>query len=343
VIYGSKFIAKLNDKELAFLVLHEAMHRVYRHLTTWRKLYNEDAQLANMACDYVINIELFDLDPDGKHIVMPKEGLLDPQYRGMNSKQVFDLLKKQGKRKGDNPDGPDGFDEHDWQGADDMSDEEKKELGREIDRAIRQGVMAAKKVGKGAGGMSRELEDLLTPKVDWREELREFIKSTCANKDMSTWRRPNRRYVHQGVYMPSMIGVTVGPMMIGIDTSGSIGVRELSDFLSEVKCIAEDVMPEQVDLLYWDSEVAKHEVYSRADLPSLVATTQPAGGGGTSPCCVTSYMEEKNMKPEVAVMLTDGYVGNDWGGVWPCPVLWVVVGNNNADATTGRTIHVEAN
>jgi hypothetical protein len=42
-------------------------------------------------------------------------------------------------------------------------------------------------------------------------------------------------------------------------------------------------------------------------------------------------------------MLTDGYVGSDWGGSWPCPVVWCVVGNASAEASVGKTIHVEWN
>ena len=96
VKYGRAFIKTLNDKELAFVVLHEAGHKMYRHLTVWKKLYKENAQLANAACDYVINIELKDLDPKEDTIQMPKIGLIDAKYRGMTSKQVYDLLKQQG-------------------------------------------------------------------------------------------------------------------------------------------------------------------------------------------------------------------------------------------------------
>jgi predicted metal-dependent peptidase len=42
-----------------------------------------------------------------------------------------------------------------------------------------------------------------------------------------------------GYYMPSMIGERVGRIVVAVDTSGSIGMVELTDFLSEVKGIAE--------------------------------------------------------------------------------------------------------
>ncbi len=347
--YGVPFIKMLNEKELAFVVLHEAMHKMYRHLTTWRKLHDEDAHLANCACDFVINLQLRDLDPYETDIAMPKDkdgkllGLIDERFRGMNAKQVFDILKqeqKDGGGSGGDGEG-EGFDDHDWDGARELNDEEKKELEREIDQAIRQGVMAEQKVkGSGTSGLARELGDLLAPKIDWRDVLREFVKSVCAGKDVSTWRRVNRRFIGSGVYMPTLVSETVGHIVLAIDTSGSIGGSELNAFLSESKAIFETVRPEMVDLLYWGSSVVAHETYGPESMDSLVQSTKPVGGGGTSPTCITEYMKEKKIEPECVIVLTDGYVGDDWGGAWSCPVLWCIVGGNTTVAPNGKTVHV---
>lgn len=372
--YGRGFVKSLSDKELSFVVLHEALHKALRHLTTWSKLHDENAQLANSACDYVINLMLLDLDPSGDSIVMPKYkdgllkgkpmGLLDVRFKGMNAKQVFDILKKEQQEggsggdkpedggtpidgsgrvpgKGGTPDDGAGLDDHDWDGAGEMTSEETKELARDIDQAIRQGLMAEKKVGKGAGGMSRELQDLLDPKVDWREVLREFVKSTCRAKDASSWRRVNRRFLSTGVYMPSMIGEKVGHLVVAVDTSGSIGQAELSKFLAEVKGIAEEVNPDKVDLIYWDSSVAAHEEYEESDVANIVSSTKPRGGGGTSPSCVSSFLSSKKISPECIVVLTDGYVGSDWGHGWTAPLLWAIVGGNTVTAPNGKTVHVK--
>lgn len=341
-IYGRQFVKELDEKELAFVVMHECMHKVYRHLTTWKKLHEENALLCNCACDYVINLKLKDIDPDGKYMRMPVKngkviGLIDEKYRGMNTKQVFDALKQDME---DGNGGGEGFDEHDWDGAKEMTDQEKEELHREIDRAIRQGQIAAKKAGTGAGGRDLELEELMEPKVDWREVLREFVKSICNAKDASSWRRVNRRFIGNDIYLPTLIGERVGHIVIGIDTSGSIGGKELNEFLSEVKGIADEVRPERVDLLYWDSEVAAHEEYDEYSVANIVNSTKPRGGGGTSPSCVTAYLKDKGINPECVIMLTDGYVGNDWGGEWPCPVMWTIVGGNSDVAPNGKTIHI---
>ena len=347
--YGRKFVAALTDKELAFLVAHEVSHKMYRHLTTWKKLHDLDHSRANKACDYVINLMLKELDPNEDIIAMPKfkdgpkkgerMGMYDPKYKGMNSKQVFDLLEEEEDEGGGG--GGDSIDDHDWDGAKDMTEEEKKTLEREIDQAIRQGLMAHEKAnGKGAGGVGRELDEHLEPQINWREELREYVKATCHNKDTSSWRRVNRRYLSAGVYMPSMIGEKVGHIVVAIDTSGSIGGHELSEFLAEVKGVAEEVNPEIVDLIYWDGSVAGHEKYEGADVSNIVSSTKPRGGGGTDPSCVSIHLRDENIKPECIIVLTDGYVPN-WGSEWTAPTMWVITGGNDAVADNGRTIHIK--
>lgn len=353
--YGADFVRDLKEKELAFVVLHEACHKMYRHLTTWRKLHDENHTLANFACDYVINLMIKDLDPHETHIAMPRDkdgkvlGLIDERFRGMNAKQVFDILKKEcndnggsGGEQGESG----GLDDHDWDGAKQLTEEEKRELEREVDQAIRQGIIAANKSKGDAGGdMARELGELLKPKIDWRDVLREFVKTVCAGKDASSWRRVNRRFVGSGVYMPTLISERVGRILIGVDTSGSIGGQELNTFLSEANAIFTQVKPSYVDLVYWDGRVAGHEEYTESEVDNIINSTKPVGGGGTSPSCVTEYMNEKKLEPECAIILTDGYVGSDWGeegsNRWPCPVLWCIVGNPSATPSVGKAVHID--
>lgn len=357
--YGREFVKTLNDKELAFVVLHENLHKAFRHLTTWQKLANQNKYLANCAMDYVINLMLVEMDPTEAHITFPKGpdgkpmGLLDQRFKGMHTKQVYDILKNEQKSGGGAPGDGDGeggdgagLDEHDWDGAKELTEEAKRELEREVDQALRNGEALHKKLnGVGAGNVNREIGELLRPQVDWREALREFVKTTCANKDESSWRRPNRRMLGDGVYMPSLIGNTVGEGLVGCDTSGSIR-EELRRFIAEMKVIAEEIKPEKLHVLYWDSHVASHEIYGdgHLSLDRLAAETAPKGGGGTTPSCVTTYMKAHKLKPEFVIMFTDGEVGNDWGGDWGgVPVLWVVCNNyrgENIMAPNGKTIHI---
>jgi len=354
--YGRKFVEGLDDKELGFVVLHENLHKAFRHLFIWRKLYDENPRLANAACDYVINLMIVKSDPDESVVAVPRKngkvfGLLDPKYAGMNAKQVFDMLKQEQEEQGDaggdgegdgEGGGHGGFDDHDWEGAQELGEGERKQLEREVDQALRQGQIAHQKIhGKGAGNMGRELGDLLAPQIDWREVLREFVKAICNTKDASSWRRVNRRYLSGDTYMPTLIGEKVGRIAIGIDTSGSIGGAELNRFLSEVKSIAEDVHPQNVDFIYWDSGVAAHEEYDELTVPNIVRSTKPRGGGGTDPTSMMNYLKEKNITPECIVMLTDGCIG-DWGNDWNAPILWTICnGASDVYAPCGKTVHIK--
>ena len=334
VRYGRKFVESLNDADLRGVILHEAKHKMYRHLLTWKHLNKQDPQRANMACDYVINLELVDEGgKSGGFISLPKGGLINEKYRGLNSAEVFNLLPPQPKGKGG---GGEGFDEHDWEGADGLNDAEKTELAKEIDQAIRQGAILAGKVG---GNVDRSFTDLMSAKVDWKEALREFVSSVSQGKDDSTWRKPNRRWLQHDIYMPSTISESMGRVVVAIDTSGSIYGEVLNRFISEVASVMQNMNPEQVDLLYWDCEVAGHEVYGLNDADRMTSSTKPKGGGGTSPKCITQYMRKHKIDPVCAIILTDGYVGNDWGGQWNCPTLWTIT--SDIKSPIGQTIKIE--
>ena len=332
-MYGRKFIDKLTDPEIRALILHENLHKAFQHLTIWKDLYDEDARLANMACDYVINLMIHDSDPEGKSVKLPEGGLLDEKYRGLDANTVYKMLKQNPPPDGEGSGDGAGLDEHDWDGAGDMTREEKQVLAREVDQALRQGKMLAGKLG---GNVPQQVNNALAPTVDWREVLREFISSSCQDKDESTWRRPSRRWVAQDVYMPSLIGESVGRVVVGADLSGSMW-DALPRLLGEIKAICEHVKPEAIDLLYWDTKVCQHETYERDQLDRLLTSTQPRGGGGTSPQCVVDYIKNKNIKAECCVMLTDGYV-DGWGSEWPCPVLWGIT--TDVVAKVGKSVKV---
>jgi predicted metal-dependent peptidase len=103
--YGREFVDKLTDEELRGLILHENKHKAFRHLTIWKSLWDDNPRLANMACDYVINLMIYDSDVEGKFVKLPEGGCFDEQYRGMDAATVFKLLKQktgngQGKSDG---------------------------------------------------------------------------------------------------------------------------------------------------------------------------------------------------------------------------------------------------
>jgi predicted metal-dependent peptidase len=358
VAYGRAFIDKLSEGGVKGVILHENLHKAFRHTTMWKHLYEDHAQMANMACDFVINLMIVDSDKGRGDVVLPKDGLYDPKYRGWDSQQVFNDLKEQAKKgsvhvktvgdqqgkdipveKGGKQyvlgEGGEPLDEHDWEGAKEMGKEEKEALSKDIDQALRQGAILA---GKMKGNVPREVCEALEAKVDWREALREFVNSFCMDKDESTWRRPSRRWIDQDVYMPSLIGESVGRIVVAIDTSGSIGGEEIGQFLGEVKKICETVRPDGIDLIYWDMDVCQHEKYEQDELENLLSSTKPKGGGGTDPQCVVDYIKAHKLKPECAVVLTDGYVGS-WGKGWECPTLWGIT-TKGIESEVGKSVTI---
>ena len=335
VIYNKDFIKTLDEKELNFVVLHEALHKAYQHMHLWKKLWKINPMVANMAADYVVNYAIHEADEQGEITKRPDSALFDVKYKGMTTKQIFDSLMQDAEKNGGGGQG--GHDSHDWEGADSLSDEEKKEVAKQIDQALRQGEIIR---GKMQGNKNRSVTEILEPKVDWREQLREFVNATCKNKDRTSWKRPHKRFIGHDIYMPSMIGEAIGQVVIGIDTSGSIGDKELNEFLTEVVAICDDVSPSSIELLYWDTHVAGHETYNQGDYKGLVQSTKPAGGGGTHVGCVNDYIKDKRIQPEAIIILTDGYVEDDFGGNWEHPTLWAIT-SKHITSPHGKTIHID--
>jgi predicted metal-dependent peptidase len=336
--YGAQFIATLNDTELMGLVLHEKMHCAYKHTFIWKHMYKEDPQLANMACDYVINLPIQDRYDKDSFVKLPDGGCVDERYRGMDAGEVFRALKKQYPNGApQNPNGMAGFDEHDWESGDEMAPEEIDAITKDIDSALRQGGILASKAG---ANVDRALMDMLEPKVDWREALREFITNSKIGDDYTSYRRIDRRFQSQDLTLPTAYSDRIYRIAVGVDTSGSIGNRELAAFLAEAQAIFDSVKPELVDLIYWGHNVAAHETYDEAALPTLRDSTKPKGGGGTDPECMSEYLNQHGIKPDCVVMLTDGEVFGSWGSNWPAPILWCIADNKHITAACGATVHM---
>jgi len=371
--YGRDFVDSLSDKELAFLVMHENMHKCYRHLTTWKALHEVDHRLANMACDHVINIQLYDMDKMESVLSHPRDpktgkyqGCFDERFRGMDAKQVFDILRAEqpeppprgkpcddgeesdidgptggnGSRGKDRQDVGNSLDEHDWDGAKDgMSEEEKKQLEQDIDHALRQGAIYAGKVG---GNMSREIGELLAPKVDWRAVLKRFVKTHLKGRDAPSWRKAHKNYLWQDVILPAIIGKKMKHLVIAMDTSGSVHGPLLDAFMSELNKVVVDTCPERVDILYWDTQVDGHETYT-LHMSDIVHKTKPRGGGGTNPDCIPVFMAKHKLKPDALVVLTDGYMHSNPPG-WASlnvPILWCVIGNSDYTPPKGQIVNIK--
>jgi predicted metal-dependent peptidase len=358
VEYSTKFVASLTDPQLRLLVLHEGVHIAYRHTRVWRDLWKENAQLANQAADHFVNLALVETDAGEGFISMPTIGVQpDKKYSGWNVRQIYEDLKQQqqqgggggkGKGKGNGQgqgqgqgqgEGEPGLDEHDWEAGEGMSQEEEQAEARVIDQALRQGELLARKLsqGKGNGRSSALLDDLLESKIDWREQLRDFVRETCAGRDESTWSRPNRRYIGMDTYMPAMQGITIGELVIVFDTSGSCFYGPImQSFASELAGVIEQVKPSKVRVLYTDWTVAGEQVFE--DGQFAVQNMDVKGGGGTDMTVAFQYVADHNIRPEACIVFTDGYT--PFGTATPYPTLWCIT-ERSIRSPWGTTLHID--
>ena len=246
---------------------------------------------------------------------IPDDSCYDPRFDGMSAEQVY-ALRQQDRQpqeqggKGENHAG--GQEEKSKPSEQDEGDEEEKsqepssEDEREQEKekqesnkpmsggevrdcmdedaptqeaewqvAVIQAAQAAKSQGKLPAGIERLVEEIRRPKIDWRAALRRFVQM-CAKADF-TWRQPNRRYVASGLYLPALRSEQMPPVVIGIDTSGSIGQAEMDMFAAEVSAVMDECAPEKIHVIYSDAAVQKVEEYEIGDAIKL----SPKGGGGT--------------------------------------------------------------
>jgi predicted metal-dependent peptidase len=316
VVFNPAFIDPLTDEELKFLVAHEVFHPMMEH--NYRR-GERNPRKWNRACDYVIN-ELLVQEGIGK---MPEGGLQSTSiYQAGNgtSDGIFNILEDQ---PGD--DGSGGY--ADGNGPfDDCEDAEgnaaeQAQAQAEMKIKVAQAAQAAKMMGKLSANMQRLVDEVLQPKVDWREVLQRFIEK--ARTDQRTYARPSRIFAAQGLYLPSMTGERMGELLFAVDCSGSIDQHTLNQFAAEIRTVKDDCLPARIHVVYFDSTVSHYESYAAEDDLDI----RPHGGGGTAFSPVFRYAEEHDIDPVACVFLTDLYC-HDFGNAPDYPVLWV---SNGAD------------
>jgi predicted metal-dependent peptidase len=365
--YGALFMQKLNDEELNGLIMHENGHVFYRHVTHYKSLFKKDPKITNVAADFVVNDMIKRLDEP--KIKLPPGALWNKMFRDWSLIQVYDYLKKRKEEldkqnDGQQDDGQQGsgspsgetlnndqgetdidkllknlgddqtLDEHDFEAGAEL---DEKELGEKVDRALRQGGILAGILG---AKKDRSIEELLEPKVDWREVLRDFVTANTIGKDEYSWRKFNRRMLANDMYLPSAISETIGEIVVAIDTSGSISGVELSAFAGELASICDSVTPEKVRVLWWDTKVHGEQIF-QGNYTNITTMLKPEGGGGTRVSCVSEYLINKAVNAECVVVFTDGFVENNVQWSHTAPLLWLVTDNKGFQPPAGKKVLME--
>ena len=225
----------------------------------------------------------------------------------------------------------DQADEHDISDTQDMTGEELKELDQNIDKAIREGGIVAGRMGVN---MPRAITEMLAPVVDWKEALRDFITSSVKGKDEFSWRRLNKRQLANDIYLPGVDDETLSEVVVAIDTSGSIGGKELALFAKELASICETASPDKVRVLWWDTMVHGEQVFIH-NYSNIEKMLKPQGGGGTRAGCVNDYINKNRITADCVIVFTDGYIENDVTWNVPSPTLWLITKRNDFTPPAG--------
>ncbi len=183
-------------------------------------------------------------------------------------------------------------------------------------------------------GLLRLYKSVANPQLDWQSLLQRFIES-CNDGDF-TWSTPNRRYISQDIYLPSRKEPRIQTMALAIDASGSVDEKMLAFFCAELGNILESY-DSTLFIMYHDTKVHKHEIYTRADRPLKLFVQ---GGGGTSYRDIPRYLEKEDITPSCLLWFTDFEC--DYFPEEPhYPVLWITQNTRNNKPPFGDVIIIK--
>ena len=317
IFYNPDFVLGLSPSLTRSAFAHEIMHCVQESFV---RRGGRNPRLWNCATDYAINLILKDAGFE-----IGKEWLLDDKYRDMSAEHIYDLLNQNKNNDDLKPfdivlDNP-------------LPSSEDVQTAMEWQVNVQAAAQMARQHGKMPKGMERFMQDMEEPQVPWQAVLQRFVSQTSRN-DYS-WQRPSKRMIAHGYHMPSLYSESMGLLVAGIDTSGSIDAPTLNAFGSEITAAFNAAHPEKLINIYCDAAVAHvDEIDQGSGLPEFGAH----GGGGTDLREIFNWLDEHDHKPAALIVLTDGYTpfpdqAPDY------PVLWCMT--TKVVAPFGETVRIK--
>ncbi|MDT0387978.1 hypothetical protein RM641_11120 [Streptomyces sp. DSM 41921] len=227
------------DAEWRFVLAHEMLHAALRH---GDRCGTRDPYLFNVACDYVVNGWLTEMEVG----TMPEGLLYDPQLAGLSAEEVYDriagdlrrrrrLATLRGKGVGDILGGPLG------------SPRDYVDLDAFYRRGLAQGLDLHQRQERGflPGGLVEEIRALSHPPLPWDARLaRWFDEFVPRPEPVRSYARPSRRQAstpdipRAGRWFPpeEIARCTFG---VVLDTSGSMDRVLLGKALGAIASYAE--------------------------------------------------------------------------------------------------------
>jgi predicted metal-dependent peptidase len=310
VYYDPEFVLKCNLKVLMAGLLHELGHLVRGHhdraIAAGIQAINHRPW--NVAGDLELNDDLekdSEVDMAGlpwdyispTKMKLPEEKMAEWYYNQMPKKELPNPncgsaasgVPQEWEKEGDK------------QGADKVG----KAEGKLIQKHVADTIKHSKTRGSIPGGWQRWAETFGQPVVNWRSQLSALIRNRLAqvygNFDYSYSKANRRQRLYGKILMPAMIQ-PVPKLATVIDTSGSMGAKDLSMALTEIKGILTAVGIGEVTNYVVDAEChGGRKITSVADI-------ELKGGGGTDMRVgISKAIEEARGDLDVVIVLTDGY------------------------------------
>jgi len=314
--YNMDFVDSLTKQEVIGVLIHELYHCMFIHMT---RMDTRDPSVWNQACDYVVNYEII----KNTKYQLPEDRLYDEDYNDWTAEAVYEDLMKDPDKQDDNFSEATGeFTEGDPEDTEDYWKD-----------ALSEAVTAFKDTDHVPNTIEGYVANLLHPKLDWKTILRDFI-TTKVKSDYS-FNRPNRRFIHQGMILPSLDGDKIGNVVIAVDTSCSVDDAELDIMQAEINAIIEDVRPTSTTVIMCDTKVHNVVEYDEFSYPVIL---QFKGRGGTDLSPPFEYVEKSGSVPDCFIYLSDLEADFDFPQP-PYPVIWVNTYDNKT-APFGETITI---
>jgi predicted metal-dependent peptidase len=340
LVINEAFATKLSDQELCFVIAHEVMHPAMLYFDRMQgripKLWNMAHDHAiNLIIKHMgdANIKLLPkILCDEKYKDWSAEEVYDDLLKdavlvtiAMDSGEgdgEGDGQGKpgqgQGKGRGKGKGTPNGQDPREdplfGDGRSDLADSDEGKKANDGDKGAQNrlntdwkiSIVAAaqrheRKHGRGSlpGSLQRLVDEFTDPKVDWREKLARWVGENGRRQDY-TFGRPSRRSESVGQYLPSLKKYGVADVTVMVDTSGSIGEKQLKEGLAEIQGVCEDL---GVGVRAMVIDAALHDDVMVEDAYELASKL--SGGGGSNFCPGFEKLQEEGYEG-VVICFTDG-------------------------------------
>lgn len=310
--YRPDYIEKLNDGQLEFILAHSLLHCALEH---FYRYHGRIKKRWDIATDFAVNNILMEAG-----FPSPDSILYDPSVKDITADSIYGRLPKiiRGSTIDMHLGGPKDPDIPMDETPPDIDKSRKKDWKV----MVAQAANTARKQGKLPGNLARFIDDFLEPQLPWRQLLAEYIHSTA--RDDYRMIPPNKRYIHKGIYLPSLKGEQL-EIAVAVDTSGSIAQEDIREFVSELSGIMVSVPDYRIHIFAADSKIQGYQEITPFD---EIDKDIFKGGGGTDFRPVFQEIEDMGLQPAALVYLTDGD-GEFPEMEPPYPVLWLLRGEKD--------------